>query len=336
MKIENTFFSTNPSWAESLPDNSLPDHTASVYEAAQRAGLSLSLFSPSSGRRVSEEYLKEEDTIEVVYPPNFINPHIYPFLRSKNEAGPFIYMTQSIKDISQTVENYSRLAGDKSLTLIISIPGILSIVRSARIVPEQKISVILAYSEILYAEENLIVVKINKGFKKHHVVGAVSEEAGIMTKSAKLLEDQLSKILKIEREDFLDSLFSNGGFSCEVRLSHIRSLVAYRDILPSIEESITINLDQHFNPKESRSLAPVKPNVLAAMIASGSSGDLHKEVDIDSGEKAIIKAVMTLATATSKTKDFKKDLTRIHTVYRWAPRLGVFNKLRKTVEVLTN
>ena len=81
-------------------------------------------------------------------------------------------------------------------------------------------------------------------------------------------------------------------------------------------------------------LAPVKPTIAAAMLASGSTGSFSHEIPIE-GENCLIKTVISPVIKVSKEISSKNGEETTVTIKTWEPRLGIFNKTRKSFKILT-
>lgn len=97
------------------------------------------------------------------------------------------------------------------------------------------------------------------------------------------------------------------------------------------EPFINIDLLSSFNMASSAPMAPVKPSIAAAMLASGSGAKLDKEIVIN-GEPHLLKSAITpIEINETQFIDGMKEESKTFT---WEPQLGIFNKLRKEFEIL--
>lgn len=77
--------------------------------------------------------------------------------------------------------------------------------------------------------------------------------------------------------------------------------------------------------------APVKPHMIAALLASGTAGDTENDIMIND-EPTLIKSVMLPFESSQRT--YINGVSCEEKIIGWKPQLGVFNKLRKEITIL--
>jgi len=102
-------------------------------------------------------------------------------------------------------------------------------------------------------------------------------------------------------------------------------------LLKEIKEIEKQEIMSNIYMTDSKPVAPIKPHIVASLLASGTAGSLDKEVTVNSNEPAAIKSVMLQDEQVEKV--FINGQQVVEKVTTWKPQLGVFNKLRKEVVI---
>lgn len=110
--------------------------------------------------------------------------------------------------------------------------------------------------------------------------------------------------------------------------------ILFSDNLHLIKKEPIINIDilSSINMAGSVPIAPVKPSIAAAMLASGAGAKLDREVIMNSEPYLLKSAITPIEINETQFVDGNKEQSKTFT---WEPQLGVFNKLRKEFEILT-
>jgi len=152
---------------------------------------------------------------------------------------------------------------------------------------------------------------------------------------ADFLESLLKKVLKNQEDekDLIDRIRPLlKPITISLKFKNLKTMVLYKELRESFGENIIkIDTDNSIDMTDIAPLAPVKPNIAASMIASGSGGKISKEVVIG-GETIMIKSVMSRVADRNIVNI--NGINKTETTYTWKSQLGLFNKLRKEIEVL--
>jgi len=168
-------------------------------------------------------------------------------------------------------------------------------------------------------EHDLIILNINKKNSGSALTISALSNFVDNIKNAEKDRDEIVKII-------VDQWKKVGPMEFKFKLNAISSKVYEEETFFDAEEE---GLLKH----QLDILAPVKPTIAAAMLASGSTGAFSHEIPIEN-ERCLIKTVISPVVKVSKELSRTGEET-IVTIKTWEPRLGIFNKTRKTFKVLT-
>jgi len=180
---------------------------------------------------------------------------------------------------------------------------------------------LLKSSDMIYInkEAGVLILKINKkaGFTYNDLDKAT----------------ELAEKLKGETKDSLEEHVLN-NISFFSNIEYKLNLPIYVGQMSLLEEEMANEIDilSTISMAGSIPVAPVKPSIAAAMLASGAGGKLDKEIT-HNGESCLIKTAITPIQKTETIKGSGQE--DIVTVFSWEPQLGLFNKLRKEFQILT-
>ena len=103
------------------------------------------------------------------------------------------------------------------------------------------------------------------------------------------------------------------------------------DLLSNISEFPDLTFESSIYMTDARPVAPIRPNIVASLLASGTAGKLDRDVIINE-EECTIKSVMLQHDKVSSSYINGEEVTE--KISTWKPKLGIFNKLRKEIEIL--
>lgn len=173
----------------------------------------------------------------------------------------------------------------------------------------------------IFIEKDLMILKVSKNMKQGVTKATVEEFLSCQKSSIdrKLsVKDKLKEILKYRKSGDIAFKYKLPTLSSQMFL--IENLVEFPDI----------DISSNIYMTDSQPVAPIKPHIIASLLASGTAGSLDKEVIIN-GEASSIKSVMLQDEKI--TEVFIDGEAVTEKISTWKPRLGIFNKLRKEVVI---
>lgn len=149
-------------------------------------------------------------------------------------------------------------------------------------------------------------------------------------------EEESSEEEDIEKNE--ESVETNNiELKCLIKLFHsfifkIKIPLYTQDMSIILKESgMEIDIKRTVSMEGSVPMAPVKPAIAAAMLASGIGGKLNKSV-IKNNEESLIKTAIAPIQMTETVS--VNGIEEVRKTFSWEPQLGQFNKLRKEFIIL--
>ena len=144
--------------------------------------------------------------------------------------------------------------------------------------------------------------------------------------------DYESSFTENAQEDF--NLFEKEVTYTDIHfnIKRMKWIDTFDSVKALINEKVTLDLSESLSMTDTIPVAPVKPIIAASMVASGSVGSVSREIFVNDGEKALIKSVMIQNIEKTEIIINKERTTEKN--YIWKSQLGVFNLLRKEVEII--
>jgi len=175
----------------------------------------------------------------------------------------------------------------------------------------------------IYIEDDLMILKVND-----KLIQGVNQH--VVNLYLNCLEESREKDLSIKKKI---SLISEYLKSSDIEFTYeVPEFSSDLYLLGDISEMDDLNISSNIYMTDAIPVAPIKPHIVASLLASGTAGSLDKEVIINENENASIKSVM-LPEETISTVYINGDQVT-EKITTWKPRLGIYNKLRKEVEIL--
>jgi len=188
------------------------------------------------------------------------------------------------------------------------------------------LATLFSYDFIYGANDILILKRKIKGSNKHE--GKVKDIfVDFFKKWNSFYENEHSEenLLKV-----LGKVVKGIDFGFEIK--NIYSRYNWSQLSEFVLEEIDMNIDLEISMEDVSALAPVKPNIAASMVASGAGGRYSKEIMVNKNEPALMKSIMIQKASSQKIVINGVEHTEI--TYVWRTQLGLFNKLRKEIELI--
>jgi len=177
--------------------------------------------------------------------------------------------------------------------------------------------------DIVYGGKDILILK--KNFTNTKFKGDFSVSKTVL--------DFTDKWINFETKDDIDEVLEKNikGIDFGLEVKGINSIWGLNKFHNLINEQIDIKIDLSLSMENVSPLAPVKSNIAASMVASGAAGKFSKEILINENEQALMKSVMIQDVTT--TKIVVNNVQETVSTFVWKTQLGIFNKLRKEIEL---
>jgi len=192
---------------------------------------------------------------------------------------------------------------------------------------------ILKY-DIEYISKNMIIIDLNlhNDVAEEYYSDTSITASKLVKKYIKKSLEKKENVLVSDEFDLLIKHISYANFN--FHLKSMKTITTFNEIKGFISEQVDIDISDTISMSDTKPVAPVKPNIAASIVASGSVGSLNKDVLINKDEPAQIKSIMSQDI--SSIYIIINGIKRMEKIYVWKSKLGIFNKLRKEIEIISD